>query len=259
MKIITAFAVALVAGTTFIACNKTNMARPNYTTPYNMYMTDAPGAYQQVNVNITGAMINSDVSGWVSLSIRPGIYNLLNLTNGKDTLIASGQIATGHVSQVRLILAATGNSVMVNGSVFPLQTPSDQQSGLKLNVDNTLTAGITYNLTLDFDAGASVVQASDGSYILKPVIRAVAAATSGAIKGIILPASSTTEISASSAVSGQETTFSSAATGDFLLQGLAEGSYQVTITPLPPFSVQTFSNVMVSTGQVTSMGTIMLH
>jgi hypothetical protein len=260
MKIYVALIATLAAGAFFVACNKdTNMSTPSATTPYNMYMTDAPGAYQQVNVNIIGAMVHSDIGGWVTLSIHPGIYDLLTLSNGKDTLIANGQVTVGRVSQIRLILGATGNTVKVNGNLYTLLTPSDQQSGLKLNVDNTLTAGVTYNLTIDFDAGASVVQNADGSYTLKPVIRAVVAPTSGALKGIIAPSSASTEITASSSVSGEATAFSSSASGDFLVQGLASGSYQVTVTPLPPFAVQTFTNVMVSTGQVTDMGTIMLH
>jgi hypothetical protein len=262
-KIYAALIAALfTAGTLFEACNKDKGASPtSSTTTYNMYMTDAPAAsYQQVNVNITGAMVNSSVSGWVSLAIRPGIYDLLMLSNGKDTLLANGQIAVGNVSQVRLILAPTGNSVMVNGTLYPLETPSAQQSGLKINVNNTLVAGITYMLTLDFDAGQSVVQTGNGSYILKPVIRAVAAASSGAIKGTITPVTATEIVAVSvSTPSDSLTTFLNTHTGTFLLQGVSAGAYNISILPLPPFTSSTYNNIAVSTGSVTDMGTISLH
>ena len=47
--------------------------------------------------------------------------------------------------------------------------------------------GVTYTITLDFDAARSVVKQGNGSYSLKPVIRALSEATSGAIKGAITP------------------------------------------------------------------------
>lgn len=47
--------------------------------------------------------------------------------------------------------------------------------------------GIEYKLWLDFDAGRSVVEIGNGNYILKPVIRIYSEATSGAIKGSVLP------------------------------------------------------------------------
>lgn len=252
-----------ITGIVYVSCSKDNSATPGTgtgtgTTHFNLYMTDTPGPYQQVNVNIVGAMVHSDVSGWMTLNIRPGIYNLLNLINGKDTLIADGFVTVGMVSQVRLILGPTGNTVMVNNTLYTLQTPSDQQSGLKLTINSMLSAGITYNLILDFDAGASVVQTGNGSYILKPVIRAIVTASSGAIQGIISPAS-LAQITASSSSTTNANTFSSSATGAFLLQGLTAGSYEVTVTPLPPYVTQTFNNIIVNTGQVTNMGTIVLH
>jgi hypothetical protein len=60
-----------------------------------------------------------------------------------------------------------------------------QRSGLKLQVNQTLQEGIM--CTFDFDANKSIVKLGNGGYKLKPVIRTVETAISGAIKGTITP------------------------------------------------------------------------
>lgn len=270
-------AIAAIAFTSvaFLSCKKDMTGPGTATTSYNLFMTDAPAVYQQVNVNITGAQVHSDITGWTSLTIHPGIYDLLTLANGKDTLLASGLVTVGHVSQIRLVLGNTGNTVMVNGTLYPLLTPSDQQSGLKLNVDANLMKGAAYSLTIDFDAGMSVVSAGNNTYILKPVIRAVVGSTSGSIKGTLAPFSMATvlavntttgeDINDSDDISGEGEIEDSASaecmmsSGDFEIHGLASGTYNITITPQPPYSAVTVANVNVISGQVTDMGSITLH
>src|SRR6185312_6259756 len=217
--------------------------------------------------------------GWVKLNVHAGIYNLLTLSNGKDTLLANGIVAAGNVSQIRLLIGSTANTVMVNGSIYPLVTPSAQETGVKLNVNSSLVTGVTYNFTIDFDAGMSVVAEGNGTYSLKPVIRAVVApSTSGTIKGAISPSISqaaiiavSSDLGAASAqadeqwnenetiVTDSASSFSIAGSGNFELSGLASGVYQVTISPLPPLTAVTVSNVTVTSGQVTEMGTVTIH
>lgn len=246
----------LLAGCTKDTVKPTNT---NYAiAPYYLYMTDAAGPYQQVNVNIIGASVLSDKMGWTPLSIHAGIYNLLQFTNGTDTLLANGLVAAGRVSQVRLELSNTGNSVMVNNTLYPLETPSGEQSGLKINVGAVLLPNIVYKLLLDFDAGQSVVQTGEGTYILKPVIRAVTTPATGAIKGQVLPLSGYVSITAATPLLPEVGTYTNLP-GHFLLQGLYEGSYQVTVTPPPPYALAVFNNVMVSTGAITDMGAIVIH
>src|SRR5579884_459938 len=88
----------------YTACHKDTVPIPENTkAQYNMYLTDAPANYQQVNVNIIGAQVHS-VAGWTSLNVQPGIYNLLSLSNGNNILLASGKVTTGPVSQIQLLL-----------------------------------------------------------------------------------------------------------------------------------------------------------
>lgn len=280
-KIGTVVTVLALGSMMFVSsCKKDNMGGAPGAAPYNMYMTDAPAAaYQQVNVNIVGAEVHSDVSGWVKLNVHTGIYNLLTLSNGKDTLLASGNVAAGNVSQIRLIIGSTGNTVMVNGAIYPLVTPSAQETGIKLNVNSSVVTGVTYNITIDFDAGMSVVAEGNGTYSLKPVIRAVVSpSTSGTIRGAISPSVSQATIIAVSSdlgaasvqademwnenemiVTDSASSFSLTGSGNFEVRGLAAGNYQVTISPLPPLTAITVSNITVASGQVTEMGTVMLQ
>ena len=54
-------------------------------------LTDAQGDYEAVYVDIQGVEINaeSDESGWKQLEVNKGIYNLIEFTNGMDTLLAT--------------------------------------------------------------------------------------------------------------------------------------------------------------------------
>ncbi|HWY98409.1 MAG TPA: DUF4382 domain-containing protein [Bacteroidia bacterium] len=239
-----------------LSCKKSETGPAGQTTSYNMFMTDSPGDYQAVYVNIIGAQVNSDVSGWVNLNLKTGIYNLLSLSNGKDTLLASGSIAVGTASQLRLILAPTGNTVVVNGISYPLMTPSAQQSGLKLDLHAQFVSGVQYNILLDFDAGMSVVTEGNGSYILKPVIRAVVSPVNGSISGRISPVSADAAVIAISANSDSAVSYSSFITGGFMVQGLASGTYKVVIIPKPPFTSTSYFDVIVNQGSVTDMGSI---
>ena len=90
--------------------------------------------------------IHSDVSGWDTVkNINAGIYNLLDFTNGLDTLLGSTVLPAGKISQMRLVLGSR-NTVNIDGTISDLKTPSAQQSGLKFKIDATLKAGITYDV-----------------------------------------------------------------------------------------------------------------
>lgn len=218
-------------------------------------MTDAPANYDAVYIDLQSVEITGSAGNATLLNVNAGIYNLLDFANGVDTLIASGNLQAGKIAQIRLILGSN-NSVVVNGISFPLSTPSAQQSGLKLQVHNTFVAGVAYQLLLDFDAAKSIVVTGNGSYSLKPVLRVIESAVSGAIKGVVLPAGMHATVTADNGTSSYSTVTN--LTGNFLLQGIPSGTYNVTVTPNLPFLPVTVSNVSVSTGVVTDMGNINL-
>lgn len=145
-------------------------------------MTDAPGDFEQVNVDVQGVEIHwagyakgsDDEAGeWIGLDTRTGIYDLLLLQNAVDTVIAPTQtIPAGKVTQVRILLGDQ-NTVKVDGTIFPLQISSQDETGLKINVNRVLDSDEVATLLLDFDAAASVQLDGTGTYRLKPVLRLV--------------------------------------------------------------------------------------
>jgi hypothetical protein len=140
------------------------------TVPVQFYLTDKPGLYDSVNVHIIGieANILHDSTAWISIDAKDTVINLLDLQNGITQLIAQDMVPEGILQEVRFILG-DGNTVVVNGISYPLETPSAMTSGLKIKVNKRLNE--TFNaFILDFDAAQSV-SVENGIYRLDPVIR----------------------------------------------------------------------------------------
>src|SRR6478736_10067995 len=76
------------------------------TTKLEVRLTDSPGDYQEVNIDIQDVQVNPETSesGWQSVNIKKGIYNILDLTNGLDTLLGTALLPVGHLNQIRLVL-----------------------------------------------------------------------------------------------------------------------------------------------------------
>lgn len=224
-------------------------------------LTDAPGDYQEVNIDIQSVEVHSGEgnqnSGWTTLDVREGVYNILELTNGLDTLLATAELPVGRISQIRLILG-DNNSVKIDGVTKPLSTPSAQQSGLKLNLQAELTEGITYTITLDFDAARSIVDKGNGTYSLKPVIRALETATSGAIKGTVTPLEAAPAVFAIAGTDTVATAYTDA-TGKFILRSIPAGTYTVSFAPKTGYLPLQKESVSVTLGNVTDLGTVTIQ
>src|SRR5437867_13069753 len=97
------------------ACTKnSNSSLSSDEATMSVYLTDDPAIYDKVNIDIESVEIN-DGSGWRPLHmINPGVYNLLNFRNGRDTILASSRLAQSRISQIRLVLG-TNNSVVIDG------------------------------------------------------------------------------------------------------------------------------------------------
>ncbi|MNE11753.1 hypothetical protein D3C80_1045230 [compost metagenome] len=258
------FLLASLSTLLLASCSSSDSNDGSQTSKVSVRMTDAPGDYDQVNVEVLDVKIKSTSEtgedGWVSIgNIKPGIYNLLDLTGGVNVLLADNEVPSGYLGQMRLILGDK-NTVVKDGVTYPLKTPSAQQSGLKLKINQTLTAGATYDFLLDFDVEHSIVveAGNSGNFNLHPVIRVSTNATSGIIKGIVTPFTFQSLVS----VQVGDTTVSAYTDelGVFQLNGIPSGTYSVTITPdvssqLPALVVP---NVVVVNGQITNMNTLVL-
>lgn len=255
----TAFALGLcVLGllTVLASCKKDDA--PAGTATMSIHLTDGPGNYDAVLIDVQQIEIYSDAGGSITVPLaHPGIYNLLDFRNGADTLLCRAQLPAGNISQMRLILGSN-NSVIVDGVTYPLSTPSAQQSGLKLNIHQELIPNGSYHFWIDFDAGRSIVQKGNGAYSLKPVIRTYTELTNGKIKGYVLPQAADAMVYAINGVD----TFSAipAADGYFLFCGLPEGDYTLWFDALNATNYQDslMLHVPVTFGNINDVGTVTL-
>ena len=220
--------LALMVAALMVACNDDDS--PKSTARFELRLTDAPALYDSVMIEVEDIYIKMEGMNYeIELDeLVDDHINLLELTNGIDTLLAGQDIPAGRISQIRLVLD-DDNYVVVNGVKHQLVTPSAQQSGLKLNVQADLAAGITYRMWIDFDASRSIV-ANPNKYILKPVIRTFTEATSGVVTGTVLPASAKAYVmGVSKDLADTTSAYADEVTGKFLLRMLKESDYTITI------------------------------
>lgn len=246
--------VAIIFALSLVSCDddSSDMAR------IQVRLTDSPSDYDAVLIDVQSIQINfpDDDEGWILLGTNKGVYDLLQLTNGIDTLLADGSVPEGTISQLRLILGED-NFVVMDGDTLTLSTPGAQQSGLKLKINETLLSGITYVLMLDFDAARSIVKAGNsGKYNLKPVIRVLTMAADGAITGVVEPAQAAPVVYALQGDDTVASTFASDTSGMFLLKGLAAGSYTLGFDAADPFLDIQLSGIAVEEGVVTRLDTL---
>ena len=261
MKTLTLFTTVLSASVFFLlSCTKSQSSSGN--AKLEVYLADDPGNYDQVVIDVKDVQINvtnDSTGGWQSLStVKAGTYDLLKLVNDDDTLLANSDIPSGMIHQMRLILGPD-NYVVLNGQQIPLETPSAQQSGLKFNVQQNVSAGIVYKITLDFDAAKSIVKTGNSKYILKPVIRTVLTAVGGSIQGFVLPDSVTTAVYAIQSPDTIASTFTGS-NGGYFIKGLPAGSYTLSFVPGDTtFKTDSRTGINVSTGNVTVVDTVHLQ
>lgn len=251
MKTLRFTTIALMALSSLSSCQKeTEITPASPPTPYFVRMTDAPAAYLAVNIDLRAVEVTGGGTS-VALNVNPGVYNLLNFSNGLDTLIATGTLNLSRVEQIRLILGSN-NSIVTSTGTYPLKTPSAQQSGLKLNVHQDLQPGVAYYVLLDFDASQSIVENGNGDYSLKPVIRAIEVALTGSIKGRVSQPGVAASVTATAGGMSYSTAVN--AQGDFVVSGLPAGTYTLTVNPVLPYAPVTLGNIQVSVGSATNVG-----
>lgn len=251
----------LLAGSVYLtACDKNESAQ-NESAQLQIALTDDPGDYKEVWIDVKEIRINmtgQDDAGWTTLAgVSTGAYNLLDLVNDKDTVLVDAVIPTGTISQIRLVLGDNNFIITNNGEKLMLQTPSAQQSGLKLNIHQAVTGGIINKLTLDFDVAKSIVETGSGKYILKPVIRTILEAVGGNIKGVVLPDSVQTAVLAIDGMDTVASTYSAA--GEYLIRGVDAGTYALHFIPTDT-TLESFvqPGVVVNLGQVAVADTVRL-
>ena len=241
--------------------NNTGTAPLTGTGGMQVFLIDAPGDYEQVNVQVIEVSVHADgedsTSGWHTIAVDTTEVNLLELTDGNYAVLADSTLPSGQYSQVRLLLGE-GNNVVVDGEVHELTVPSGSQTGLKLNHPFTIEDGMTYAVTLDFDAERSVLRTGNGTYKLKPVIRLIVNEHGGSLHGVIEPAEALAMVMT---VAGQDTVYAHAdsLTGVYGFEMLPAGLYDLEISATAgAFADTVLTGVEVLAGMDSDLGTLVL-
>lgn len=250
----------IAIGLVLVSCNNDDNGNANgETAKFELRLTDGPADYDAILLDIQRIEIKlNDEENYLFHFNNPGIYDLLELNNGMAILLGNANLPLGEIHQIRLILGQN-NTIVVNGVEHPLQTPSAQQSGLKLNVHHTLLPDMVYKMWLDFDAGKSIVETGNGGYILKPVIRTFTDLTNGMIEGRVDPVEAMTIVYAMQNLNDTIATAIPNPDGYFKFMGMPEGTYRLRFDANNPlFQDQELSPVNVSFGNITNVGDIVM-
>ncbi len=202
---------------------------------------------------------DEDEGEWIIVDIEPQVYDILQLQNGAEALLAASEIQAGELEEIRLILG-DNNKVVVDGDTIDLKVPSGSSSGLKIKVDAEIEAGEFYDVVIDFVASKSIVKTGNGKYMLKPVIRVKLVQDDdpyGSISGLISPSDLAVMVHA---INAEEDTASTqpGEDGSYLINLLLPGSYTVVVEPEDDsgFSDVTIENVMVKEEEITELETV---
>lgn len=203
----------------------------------SIYLTDSPCAdYLKFDIEIVDVQIRTNESTqWESTLVGRGLYNVLELTNGKEVRIARSATNADSVTDVRIIFG-TNISVEVNlGGVDYSPTPNSIESPsenvireFKVNAD----LRTTNRLLFDFEVDNSIGIESDGfSYkrIYDPSIRYIDPLTTGSIKGVLPPYETGRPVYV---ITASDTLYGySNSDGNFLIQGIEPGPGKLLIPP----------------------------
>lgn len=264
------FSYLMMAGLAFfaIACTSDDENPKGDSARVNILLVDAPASYDEVWVEVLAVRVkvdedgidddddlddDDDESSWVEIVYEESQpINLLELTGGNSELLGTEDFPEGEIDQIRLILGEN-NYVIKNGERFEMKTPSAQQSGLKIKVDEYIEGGMTYDLVIDFDAAKSIVEAGNsGQIILKPVLRAYLDEVSTGLMGQVLPLEAQ-PVQVTVEGEGDDINTFADVNGNYKVTGLDDGTYKITFTPNDAYDIVVVEGIIVEDGMVTTV------
>jgi hypothetical protein len=264
------------------ACKKSGLESTSATHPVSIFLTDDPSLiFDNLFIDIQKVEVKAEDSseaenerqheaenddhdrngstegGWISLSIQPGVYDLLKFRNGIDTILGTGNFSINkNLKKIRLTLGQN-NSAVLNGVTVPLVI-KDKNNIIVINLDESILSSDNgrFQLSVDIDASRSVQQHGD-EFELKPEVHGFNRLKSGSIEGKVLPAEAKAIVYA---INGSDTTSSMPEReGEFKIAGLKDGSYTLLIHPTANGYVDSSLPVMVSGNEDTHVPTVTLH
>jgi hypothetical protein len=243
----------------------------------SLYLTDDPGYFDHVYVDIQSVEVLVDTCKnssygqywgngrdscrtWENLQIKAGVYDLLTLRNGVDTLLAQGTVSEGKVKQIKIRLG-TNNSLVKDSVTYPLTLPGNDSSSviiLSLRGDEwEKYASGRCRLWLDFDVQRSIIQVRNNTFYLKPVLHWFIVNTTSAVQGEITPRDAYAVVSV---YNSTDTAYAlPGRDGGFKVRGLQSGTYSIFVNASNGYQDTTITSVTLKAGKTTNLGKIQLH
>lgn len=166
------------------ACNMVTTS-PSETGTLNLQLTDSPFSdAKALLVTFSSVSVHASGGDFKTLPFGDGAASrtcdLKQLAGAQDVL-GTGSLATGHYTEVRLVvssatiyfdLAASGAPCAptisgLTGRTAPVTIPSGE---VRLNREFDVTSNTTTTMVLDFDGDQSVKSTGNGTYMMTPVI-----------------------------------------------------------------------------------------
>lgn len=142
-----------------------SIEEPIIETPIELYLTDCPFEADEVNVEILTVVLEDEEGNQEDLLTNSGIYNLLDFTDGIDTLLAYGDISIDNIQSIYIELGGQ-NTIIVEGETFPLQLEGNNTIEIDVNIESIDHLAFL----VDFFACTSIVQ-NAGGFFLNPIIK----------------------------------------------------------------------------------------
>lgn len=287
-----AYGIAAAALVLFLACNKNNASSDNPNIPQGksrvgIYMMDAPVEFSKVLIDIRQVAVlvdSADKQGdddrddqwddsycgwhrtrenkstfWDTLDITPGVYDLLQLRNGVDTLLASGLIPSGKILKVKITLGADNTIYTDSATHYPLEVfgPHPYFTVNVRRVDVSSASSNDFKLWLDFNLERSVFF-WNGEFLLKPYIVVFNDQVQAKLQGRALPKS---KVALITAVSGTDTLYAVPdwSNGNYQMRNVPAGTYSIQFRGRDGYKDTTITNITVESGRTVKVPDVTLH
>ncbi len=251
----------------------------------SIYLTDDPCQYDSVFIDIRNVEVKIDTSKahedddhhgdndddgdddhshhdaygkWDTLAIRPGVYNILKLRNGIDTLLATGNISAGKIRKIRITLG-TNNSLVKAGVTYSLNLSPGSNNYVYVKIhsedeDDDIVGQSA--IWLDFDVCGSI-RFSGNQYYLKPFIKVFSMKKFGKIEGKVFPRIALPFVKI---FNNTDSGFAIPENnGEYKIRGLREGTYSIKFKGSNGYLDTTIANIQVRKGKETHITDITLH
>lgn len=280
--------VLVLAVSLFIASCQKSVTTPNNTTgakKLSVYLTDDPCQYDSVFIDIRYVEVKIDTSTqhmndehygdndddrdddnhhqdqygkWDTLTIRPGVYNILRLRNGIDTLLGTANLPAGKIRKIRLTLG-TNNSLIKAGVSYPLNLLPGTNNYVYVKIhsedEDEVSPGHSA-IWIDFNVCESI-RLIGGQYYLKPFLKAFSMQQFGKIEGKVFPHDALPFVKAFNGTDSASAMPEN--DGEYKIRGLRNGVYSIKFTGSNGYRDTTISNIQVQKGIETHIVNITLR